>query len=293
MGMGLSLSYILYLQRNGHLTPAKNAILDIGAQNVYFATVEQIEEIIRRQEHQLATPATIRKLAKRSSPFFSEIATLAGIKYHAIDVCMAPSTDVVDLNGEGLPAVHVGQYDVVLNIGTTEHVFNQLNSFRALHDATKIGGVIYCQVPATGYFEHGYFCYTPLFFRDLAKANNYEIVDSFFTMAGRSNLKELGIEIRSEEDPDNPREIGDDETLFSYFNFNILMRRQSDTPFCISLDIATSHAAVAPSVLLRYADVGLLERIKQMEQSTSWRITSPLRFASRAVKRRCKRGRLR
>jgi len=285
MGMGLSLSYILYLQRNGHLTPAKNAILDIGAQNVYSATVEQIEEIIARQENQPAAPATIRKLAKRSSPFFSEIAALAGIEYHAIDVCTAPRTNVVDLNGEPLPAVHVGRYDVVLNVGTTEHVFNQLNSFKVLHDAAKIDGVIYCQVPATGYFDHGYFCYTPLFFRDLAKSNNYEIVDSFFTMAGRSNLKELGIEIRSEEDPDNPREIGDGETSFSYFNFNVLMRRRLDAPFCISLDIATSHAVVAPSLLLRYADVGLLERIKQMEQSTSWKITAPLRFASRVMKR--------
>jgi hypothetical protein len=294
--MGLSLNYILYLQRNGHLTPVKNAILDFGPQNVFYATAEQIREIVTHQGRQLPDPSLIASMVGHSIPgrkfkhtFFSEIAACAGIEYRAIDVCTAPATDIVDLNIEALPPAHIGCYDVVLNFGTTEHIFNQLNSFKSLHEAAKIGGIIYCQLPATGYFEHGYFCYTPLFFRDLAKANDYEIVDSFLTMAGRSNLKELGIDIRSAENPYDPCQIGDGDTTFSYFNFNVVMRRRSEARFRVGLEVATSHAAIDRALLERYGDPHLLEKIKQMEQSISWRITAPFRFglrAAKAVKRR-------
>jgi hypothetical protein len=285
--MGLNLDYVLYLQRHGYLRPDKNALFDLGSQNVWYATPKQIRDIISNQGQRPPGPTVIDELVARSVPqrgvkqtLFSEIAALAGIDYYAFGV---QATDLLDLNVEMAAAAHTGRYDVVLNFGATEHILNQVNSFKVLHDVTKIGGVIYCRLPATGYFEQGYFCYTPLFFRDLARNNDYEIVDMFLTMAGRSNLKDVGIQFRSENDPYVPRDIGDSDTVVAYFDLHVVLRRCSGAPFQLGLEVTTSHAAIDPSLLARHSDPHLQQRIEQLRRSASWRITAPLRLVNRAA----------
>lgn len=100
----------------------------------------------------------------------------------------AIKTEIFDLNYDVIDDDKKEYYDVVLNFGTTEHVFNQWNSFEVMHDALKVGGVLYSVLPASGYLDHGYYCYTPLFFADLAKANGYEIVDLFMNYCGHHPL---------------------------------------------------------------------------------------------------------
>jgi hypothetical protein len=173
--MGMSIECMLYLQEKALLTANKNALLDIGPQNVYHCTAEQICCFVR-QQGAVVDEAVLDREAQRLAYFsiprpderttlFSEIAELANIDYHAFDVCPAPRTDVLDLNFDQLPEQHHEHYDVVLNFGTTEHIFNQWNSFAAIHAAAKVGGVIYCILPASGYFDHGYFCHAAVLHR--------------------------------------------------------------------------------------------------------------------------------
>jgi hypothetical protein len=68
------------------------------------------------------------------------------------------------------------KYDVVTNIGTSEHIFNQLAVFKTIHNLVTAGGVIIHQLPWQGYYDHGFYNYQPTFFFDLAQANNYFMV---------------------------------------------------------------------------------------------------------------------
>ena len=52
---------------------------------------------------------------------------------------------------------------LVVNAGTTEHVVNQDNAFRVMHDLTKVGGVMMHEVPAGGMLTHGVVGYNPQF----------------------------------------------------------------------------------------------------------------------------------
>ncbi|HUR55564.1 MAG TPA: hypothetical protein VMZ71_15620 [Gemmataceae bacterium] len=70
-----------------------------------------------------------------------------------------------------------GRFDLVVNCGTTEHVFGQYNAFKVMHDAARRGGPFFHQLPTTGFFNHGYFTYHPRVFGDLAAANGYAIVE--------------------------------------------------------------------------------------------------------------------
>ena len=72
------------------------------------------------------------------------------------------------------------KYDLVTNLGTSEHVFNQKNCFLNIHNLAKKDGLIFNILPFEGQFNHCYFNYHPVFFYDLALFNNYEILGFWY-----------------------------------------------------------------------------------------------------------------
>lgn len=67
------------------------------------------------------------------------------------------------------------QFDVSINHGTAEHVFNIAQVFRTMHDWTKDGGLLIHEAPCTGWLDHGFYLLQPTLFYDLAAANGYKI----------------------------------------------------------------------------------------------------------------------
>ena len=260
--MAMNLECMLLLQKLGLLNSQKRRFLDIGPQNVYFCTVDQIGKFLVGQDtpdHDGARLAEIARLVYFSTPrpderttLFSEIADLANIEYNSFDVCPALKTELLDLNFDGLPAKYRNYYDVVTNFGTTEHIFNQWNCFSVIHGATKVGGTMYHVLPATGYLDHGYYCYTPLFFRDLAKANGYEIVDMFMAIAGVSKI-DIDMRHEAQFDKSGSGATHLTERAIPSYNLHVIFRKRADTPFRAVLEVATAHAAVDERMNARYA----------------------------------------
>jgi SAM-dependent methyltransferase len=124
--------------------------------------------------------ADLERLAVRGT--MSRLMKLCGIDYLAIDI-VSKDPDIVlfDLNTDPVPDQLRARFDLVTNLGTTEHVFDQYRSFLAIHEFTKPGGIVYHDLPMGGYFYHGLFSYTPLFFDHLARANEYDILFRHFS----------------------------------------------------------------------------------------------------------------
>ncbi len=97
--------------------------------------------------------------------------------YLAFDVANGYRTQIFDLNSQSLNRAQTQSFDIILNFGTTEHVMNQLNALKVIHDAVKVGGHIVHSVPCLGDIDHGYVAYTPRLFFDVASYDNYEIID--------------------------------------------------------------------------------------------------------------------
>jgi hypothetical protein len=74
----------------------------------------------------------------------------------------------LDLGGE--------TFDICINHGTAEHIFNIAQVFRTMHDHTVDGGLMIHESPCTGWIDHGFYCLQPTLFYDIAAANCYEIV---------------------------------------------------------------------------------------------------------------------
>jgi len=101
-------------------------------------------------------------------------ATFSPSRVVSIDLHGTPAALQHDLNR---PLPLGGQiFDVVINHGTAEHVFNIVQVFRTMHECCTDGGLMVHESPFTGWIEHGFYNLQPTLFYDLAAANNYEIV---------------------------------------------------------------------------------------------------------------------
>ena len=93
-------------------------------------------------------------------------------RYESIDG-NARGTRTFDLNE---PVRGMGTFTLVTDFGTGEHVFNQAMVWVTMHDLCEVGGYIAFDRPISGYPGHGYYLIDPCLVRDIAHANEYEVV---------------------------------------------------------------------------------------------------------------------
>lgn len=167
-------------------------ILDFGSSNLYGAPASEIADFVRKYNPKPRSDleswadslafrsGTAEDGQARNEAFVGELLEAAGMIYDAIDIADGYKTTIVDLNSRSLPRRMRSYYDTVMNCGTSEHILNQYNTFKAVHDAAKVGGIMLHQVPSVGYTDHCYFCYTSRFFCDLAGYNHYAIEDLWY-----------------------------------------------------------------------------------------------------------------
>ena len=98
-------------------------------------------------------------------------------EYKSIDINGAYNSLQFDLN-KNISATYSynEKYDLVINNGTGEHVFNQYALFLNFHNLTKLNGIMLNILPFIDWINHGFYNFNPIFFADLAASNNYEIV---------------------------------------------------------------------------------------------------------------------
>lgn len=90
----------------------------------------------------------------------------------------------VDLNGQGgalaldlQEPLNLGQFDIVTNFGTTEHVENQEPVWRNIHEALKSGGVFISTTPHPyDWPNHGKWYPGHVWYEHLCKLNGYRII---------------------------------------------------------------------------------------------------------------------
>ena len=178
MGLGREfLRDLITLRRAGELEGARR-VAEIGAQQLADSLIEapEMEEACRlfgAKKVLRVTPVGDNNFtahAPLARPFWSHL----GFDHASVDV--QGGTVLLDLNRGTVPEEMRDAFDLVINAGTTEHMSNQENAFRVIHDLTKPGGIMYHEVPAGGMIDHGFFSYQPKFFARMAYQNDYQIL---------------------------------------------------------------------------------------------------------------------
>jgi hypothetical protein len=203
-----------------------------------------------------ATHALAREFARRSwligdphtpTLFLGELLEKASLDYVAFDVVATRKARRFDLNRHALAEDKKGTFDLVLNFGTTEHLMNQYNAFKVIHDAAKVGGHMFHQLPSTGYINHGYFSYNALMFDELAAENGYELVDLWFS--GFSNGGTVMVNQGRYAGVTDGGRPGNDVEQFRYTAvpnaaINVLLRKQQAGEFRVGLELKTAASGV-------------------------------------------------
>jgi Methyltransferase domain len=179
VGLGFGfLADLVTLKRSGVLE-GRRRVMEIGSQQIadnMLEADELLEELyglFGKPRIRLGDPSkdNFTALAPPAEPFWTSL----GFSYAAIDYNGHRNSTALDLNTDEVPRDLRGQFDLVINTGTTEHVANQGNAFRVIHDLSAVGGVMYHEVPA-GSWDHGLINYGPKFFQYLQEQNSYEQV---------------------------------------------------------------------------------------------------------------------
>ena len=149
-------------------------VMELGAQNVWCPKPELVKNLFKAFKKEPPSAAMLDSFANWKGSG-QALYTALGFNYSCTDVDPQFNSIPLDLNFDEVPAAHRGKYDFVTNHGTSEHILNQYNVFKAIHDFTRVNGYMLHAVPFTVHVDHGFFNYQPNFFEALAKYNSYEV----------------------------------------------------------------------------------------------------------------------
>lgn len=231
-----TLSRLTSLHQSG-LISSGASMIELGAQELYCTGMEDyVRDVIRSfserdsaiKPAELYTPAELQAIADRA--LMGKLMTACGFSYCALDIFEAENTIVFDLNVQSPGKDLAARFDLVTNFGTTEHLINQYQAFKTMHELAKPGGLIYHDLPLSGYHEHGYFSYNPLFFRQLALANDYNVILERYSNGGTTRAPAFMLE--------------NGYSLPDYFDCGIefILQKTSAAGFRMPLETSTSLA---------------------------------------------------
>ena len=150
------MDWMLELERRFKILSQSQSIADLGPQDL----TSDIKLLLKSENRDMAD----------SRDLYSHWAIKNYVSFDLFD----RRAEKVDLN---LDLERTDSWDIVTNFGTSEHMFNQFAFMKNCHDLTRQGGVSLHALPVSSGMDHGFYNYHPTFFRSLAIANNYEILD--------------------------------------------------------------------------------------------------------------------
>jgi hypothetical protein len=191
MAIGSSTLEILARLRLAGLVRCNAPVIEIGAQQLSGTFLDAPERVRRLgmlfgvarplslpavPRQRIVGPGGVPDLLDPAAPAARLFWEWLGFDYASIDINGSPDSIPLDLNFDSVPAEALGKYPLVTNCGTTEHVANQLNAFKIIHDLTTPGGVMVHELPTQGSFNHGLINYNFKFFWKLARSNEYKFL---------------------------------------------------------------------------------------------------------------------
>ena len=236
MGAGLkNLVRLAEFCEHGWLPPGAR-VVELGTQELYASeywdSLRKVIDVFAKKNPAVRSGASfseaeLKALADRG--FLSATLIACGLEYQALDIFEAPYTRLFDLNTDRPDESLRGRFDLVTNFGTTEHLLGQQQAFTTMHDLAKPGGLLYHELPLSGYHQHGYFSYNPLLFREIARANAYEVVA--ITLSKNDHLTPTS---------QHMRDSGFSESGYFDRGIECILRKTVDAPFRVPLETSTS-----------------------------------------------------
>lgn len=112
---------------------------------------------------------------------FSEVLSLDYSDYEGAEI-------IFNMNSKELPEHLRDRFDAVVDGGTMEHVFDVVQFLKNASEMLRVGGRIIHISPVSNQINHGFYCFSPTFFIDYYKANNYLLQKCYLLRYPENNI---------------------------------------------------------------------------------------------------------
>lgn len=171
--LGLDLAIIAWHCRQLHINSPR--IATIGRQCVWIKPKEAA--FLRNLSEK---PDEIR--AQRGSYCESTLKALLGsCTIDSIDANEYENCTIIHNMNYGIPDVLDGAFDIVIDGGSLEHIFNVPVAVANMVNMTKDGGLIYLANPSNNLCGHGFYQFSPEFYYRIAEAYDLDVIEFVVT----------------------------------------------------------------------------------------------------------------
>jgi hypothetical protein len=173
--MGIGRGAVAVLLAESARRPLAGQVLVLGRQ-VVFPSPRDIVRLGRRFGRRLVIPehdGVVLPSGRMSDRMLLSMLGFSDVT--ALDASPFEGAELVhDLN-QPIGPDHRGRYDLVLDSGTIEHVFDQRAALANIHAALRTDGRVVHISPTHNYLDHGFYTFSPTFFADWYQTNGWRI----------------------------------------------------------------------------------------------------------------------
>lgn len=179
------------LECKNMISKDKPNAIDLGSQTASIDSIFIKNLINQNKQLEDLQKKALKKLSNKKNFTTKDYFNSIGFnEYKSIDINGAYESLQFDLNKNILEHYNFNQkYDLVINNGTGEHVFNQYSLFLNFHNLTLVNGIMLNILPFIDWINHGFYNFNPIFFADLAASNGYKIIKISLANRNGAELK--------------------------------------------------------------------------------------------------------
>lgn len=179
--MGIAFGALPFLMEEGRREPWRGSVLTLGRQDMGFTESElrKAADLWSFSVRDVGTDPLTEKPDGATRGFVSDTWFFKALGFDwvsALDANNYEGADMIhDLNTRPIPEQLRERFDLVLDGGTLEHVFDIASALRSVCEMTKVGGRIVHISPMSNCPDHGFYCFSPTLFADFYSANGFMI----------------------------------------------------------------------------------------------------------------------
>ena len=178
--MGLARAAVHLLMTEASRRPFSGSIVTLGRQHVYVTADETVAMASEQGVRLASIPVELhreRSLSKQG--FVSDDWLLKSLGFDEIvrvDYSGYESSEVIfDLNNSETPQALLNRFDLVLDSGTLEHVFDIAAGLRHCVRMVRSNGRVIHLTPSSNCVEHGFYSVSPTLFADFYAASGFAV----------------------------------------------------------------------------------------------------------------------
>lgn len=192
--VGLSMANLAWLMCE--ISTAKNTDGNIEVDPKIAERLNKLNErdALQSNFQHLRKHGLISDLALFTSIGFEEVCVLDASTYEGADY-------VFDMNRRGILDVINAPFDWVIDVGTSEHIFNVSNVFQNIHETLNVGGHVLHFVPGNSGMNHGFYQFSPILYYQYYLENGYDLKELKLFESDMVEQNNYTYEVRDYEPP--------------------------------------------------------------------------------------------